>query len=478
MAGWAAPLSGFGEPPYGPAFIVAALSSEAVQMAQVSARLQELAGSLAALRDDMEVFASSLEFGAEAYERAELYAVGAAAGAAAEAMPWRADRLQVKINEAGEAIYSQLSRADWRRRFVSAATSESPLVFNWRPAFVWANPDYKRDVAMNYMVLAKDRWMLERNADTPIERSAALLSGVYPRIEQVLSMFKGTLKMQPSDGRGPALVWSREAYKYGLEGFDMRTHASIDLDLEPRAEPEVVAAETPILASALVARVDSLAKHPTGGGVRGPKSTHGEFEILRHENEGERPSWSVIVRGTQEWLPGTANPKDMQANLLLMAGLPTDEEAAIMTALELEGAKPGDSVEVAGHSQGGLVAGALASKPVFAGKYEVAAVVTAGSPIATMNIPANTPVLSFENADDIVPALEGEPVRTSKSHIAVYSPGRGDGAHSIIDYSKDALEAEALSNADLEAWNRRRVEALGITEGTETTSRRYTITRR
>lgn len=239
-----------------------------------------------------------------------------------------------------------------------------------------------------------------------------------------------------------------------------------------------VPAETPQSPADLVARVRELRDNPTGAGVAGEGSTHGEFEIQRHESPGsDRPSWSVIVRGTQQWHPTTPNPKDMQANLALVGGVPADEQAAIMAALELSGAENGDTIELVGHSQGGLVAGAMASNPAFTSRYEIAGVVTAGSPIQGMDIAKSTPVLALEHTDDFVAALDGQPATSSKNHITIYSRGGDSFAHDLSGYVDDAAAAEEVGNADLERWNADRLAAMGITEDAKTTQQRYTITR-
>jgi hypothetical protein len=51
-----------------------------------------------------------------------------------------------------------------------------------------------------------------------------------------------------------------------------------------------------------------------------------------------------------------------------------------------------------------MIAGALASG---SGDYNVSAVITLGSPIAQLNMPADTAVLAIEHTNDVVPALSG-----------------------------------------------------------------------
>lgn len=62
-----------------------------------------------------------------------------------------------------------------------------------------------------------------------------------------------------------------------------------------------------------------------------------------------------------------------------------------------------------GHSQGGIVAAALASD--YADTYRIEHVVTAGSPIANHPISSNTWVTSVEMDDELVAALDGTSIR-------------------------------------------------------------------
>ncbi|EPD31266.1 hypothetical protein [Gleimia europaea] len=453
-----------------------------------SSRLADVAGLLEVARENMSSLAASLNLGANVYEGAEATASlnFAQVIGTQHANLGFADRAQAGMTMLGEYLSPLISQADWSVRALTAAVRG----FSDRS-------NYRVSVATQFAALAAKRWRLERGADTPLERSAAILTQVYPAVEKLTGTHKGDLVMHRSDSPDPALVWSRESYKVGLEGFSLRRDAKLSANVQPLLDPPLTATvlpvgvlggasvqaprssvATPHRASDLVERVREMRMNPTAAGAKGDDSSHGEFEILRHDNGGARPSWSVIVRGTQQWLPGTPNPKDLQANLQLLAAVPADEQSAIMAALELEGAQPGDVVELAGHSQGGMVAGAMAANPVFNSRFQVASVVAAGSPISTMPIPSSTLVLSYENADDFVAALDGARQQTSPSNIAVYSSGRAAEAHSLTQYALDAKAAESMGNKDLQAWNERRERALGLSAGSETTGQRYAFTRR
>lgn len=452
-----------------------------------SSQLSDVAGLLEIARENLSCLAASLSLGADVYEGAE----GASTLTFAQMLGLQptnlgiADRAQAGMSLLGEHLSPLISKADWYARALIAVAWGFSDVTNYRVS-----------AATSFAALAAQRGRLQRGGDTPLERSAAILTQVYPTLEKLTGTYKGNLVMHRSESATPALVWSRDSYKYGLEGFNLRRDAKLSSDAQQVLYPPLTATilpvgalggptsgsrsrvATPRKASDLVERVREMRMNPTADGAKGDDSTHGEFEILRHNNGEGRPSWSVIVRGTQQWVPGTPNPKDLQANLQLMAAVPADEQSAIMAALELEGAQPGDVVELAGHSQGGMVAGAMAANPVFNSRFQVASVVAAGSPISTMPIPNSTLVLSYENADDFVASLDGARQQTSPSKIAVYSPGRAKDAHSLTQYALDARSAEGQGNADLQAWNERRERALGLTANSETTGQRYTFTRR
>ena len=62
----------------------------------------------------------------------------------------------------------------------------------------------------------------------------------------------------------------------------------------------------------------------------------------------------------------------------------SDQLDAIKEAMNAAGIAPGEAVEFAGHSQGGIMAAQLAADPGVRARYNVVSVVTAGSPTATI----------------------------------------------------------------------------------------------
>ena len=113
----------------------------------------------------------------------------------------------------------------------------------------------------------------------------------------------------------------------------------------------------------------------------------------------------VQIPGTQQWDPlsGT-DPSDLTTNLELS----DDGHAEIMDAvlLAMKDIPEGAQVMFMGHSQGGIVAAALAADAQTA-KYDVRGVLTYGSPVGRIDIPEGIKVLSVEHLQDPVPRTDG-----------------------------------------------------------------------
>jgi hypothetical protein len=121
-------------------------------------------------------------------------------------------------------------------------------------------------------------------------------------------------------------------------------------------------------------------------------------------------SYVVDIPGTKVWdAPGGLNPNlhDLGTNVHTLGGDVTAREQAIANALHRAGASATDPVMLVGHSQGGMVAAqAAADTGSGAFGYNVTHVVTAGSPIARVDVPSHVQVLAIENSHDLVPHLD------------------------------------------------------------------------
>lgn len=249
----------------------------------------------------------------------------------------------------------------------------------------------------------------------------------------------------------------------------------------PTHTPREVA--TPHAPSALIERIGNLAEG----------KEYGEFEILKHETQGPKGSeysWSIIIRGTQEWTAGTTNIQDMHTNFNAIAGVESDQTRAIKAAMADMGIQPTEAVEFVGHSQGGIVAAQLASDTEICNRYTVAAVLTAGSPTAGYTPVTSVGMLNLENTRDQVPALDGRENVNRGNNLTVHFDGRSLNlqtleneevfAHDMTVYREAMAHFESaptVATAEISAWMEARERALGLGEGTHTTSYVYTTQR-
>ncbi len=141
------------------------------------------------------------------------------------------------------------------------------------------------------------------------------------------------------------------------------------------------------------------------------------IEIVRvYDEDGNATGWRVTLPSTMDWmLPversqffdhGGAN--DLASNLMLI--LSPDQQAAyermVLDAMADAGIAPTDPVMLVGFSQGGILAGKLASQD---NGFNIEAVVTAGAPIDAYDIPDGVSVISMQHTNDIVARLDGTP---------------------------------------------------------------------
>ena len=235
----------------------------------------------------------------------------------------------------------------------------------------------------------------------------------------------------------------------------------------------------PVDAAGVLSDVGAL--YPVSGG---PPGTIGVERLDRPD--GSR-AWVVAIPGTQA--VAGSNPMDMQTNVRLMAGAANDGTDLVERALAQAGVAPGEPVLLAGHSQGGMVAMALAGNAAFIARYHVAAVLTAGSPVAAQSVPAAIPVLHLEHRQDLVPALDGRPEpalanRTTAvrdlaassdpaDRAAVHDPVE---AHGIDTYVRTAAAVSATGAQPVRVWEKAADQVLGG-PGTRSVRMEFTGTR-
>ncbi|HET9020328.1 MAG TPA: hypothetical protein VFN34_00465 [Ornithinibacter sp.] len=207
----------------------------------------------------------------------------------------------------------------------------------------------------------------------------------------------------------------------------------------------------------------------------GERLDGGHVRVLETARPGGGSAWVVVVPGTQEWAPRAGpNPFDLTTDVRAMAGEPTVAAAGVLAALEAARARSArssheDPVLLVGHSQGGILAAALASDAGFRARHHVTHVVTSGSPVALFPVPASVRVLSVEHTDDPVPRLDLTPNPASSSWVTVRAP-RGPAP---VDVASHRLEAyvQTLGVAEsaprgtvpgLDAWHASAGAFLGV----------------
>jgi hypothetical protein len=168
----------------------------------------------------------------------------------------------------------------------------------------------------------------------------------------------------------------------------------------------------------------------------------GRVRVVEVDAPDGGSAWVVVVPGTQEWGPRAgANPFDLTTDVRAVTGAATVAAAGVTAALaRARSASRGraaadDPVLLVGHSQGGILAAALASDPAFTAHARVTHVVTTGAPVGLFPVPEAVRVLSVEHVDDPVPRLDLSPNPARPTWLTVRA---GDGLP--VDVRRHALE--------------------------------------
>ena len=251
----------------------------------------------------------------------------------------------------------------------------------------------------------------------------------------------------------------------------------------PRLDPVPAPTDAPAptsLTSLLAGQVDLGTREAT---VR-------VIEVPQH---GGGSAWVVEVPGTQQWWPRAGdNPFDATTDVAAMAGEATVAARGVAAALDAAMAAspragPADPVLLSGHSQGGILAAALASDPRFLAGHRVTHVVTAGSPVAAFPVAAPVDVLSLEHEQDLVPRLDGRSNPDARHWTTVTRDLAGDreaaghpfAGHGAEEYAETAALLDGLpagASASLDAW-RRGAAAFFVGDGADVVVRDYRLVR-
>lgn len=184
----------------------------------------------------------------------------------------------------------------------------------------------------------------------------------------------------------------------------------------------------------------------------------GTVAVQRLDHADGRRTWVVAVPGTQSTgLGGGRNPMDMGSNLRLVGGRASDSSHVVRQAMERAGVAPGEPVLMVGHSQGGMAVMDVAGDPALRDRFDVAAVVTVGSPVAHQPLPGDVQALHVEHVQDYVPATDGAPNPADPHRTTVHVDLR---AAPSAEQRGAALSPVAAHEAELYARTVERVGAL------------------
>lgn len=188
-----------------------------------------------------------------------------------------------------------------------------------------------------------------------------------------------------------------------------------------------------------------------------------------------RRSAIVDITGTTEWgFTKRTSPtvSNVGTNLRAVGNQQSSYEAGVVLALRDSGVRPDEPIMLVGHSQGGLIAARLAADLARSQEFHVSHVVTAGSPIGLIDLPAGVQVLSLENTGDPVPELEGtlNPTRPNQLTARVDRSG-----HDLTaSYLPSAAEVDACGDPSVTDWL---TGAKAFLRGDSIATKAYQVTR-
>ena len=202
------------------------------------------------------------------------------------------------------------------------------------------------------------------------------------------------------------------------------------------------------------------------GGARGLldrsavlKEAHapGVIEVLSIDG-GDRTTYVVTLPGTQGFnAVAGPNPFDTAGNGESRAERSRFVAAAVGDALRMAEAGAGDTIILAGYSQGGDHAANIAATLASESDYHVGFLLTAGSATGQTDLPAGLPALHLEHSQDWVPGADGIPNPDTRNRVTMTltapvsrdgSSGLGPGHHLKV-YLDGAAAADASRDPSL-----------------------------
>lgn len=134
---------------------------------------------------------------------------------------------------------------------------------------------------------------------------------------------------------------------------------------------------------------------------RVPSGSRAQVAVEKYTMKDGSTRFVTYIDGTRQDEEGNGEPWDMQSNVdMYLEHHRTASHQAVLEALRLAGANPGDAVDIAGYSQGAMIGSFVAMDS----PYAVNTVIVAGDPVEPTLRPDQT-LVSLQNEADPVHAL-------------------------------------------------------------------------
>ncbi len=236
-------------------------------------------------------------------------------------------------------------------------------------------------------------------------------------------------------------------------------HPDQEVNFEPpHRRPRVRRFDAPTSLGALSADIDDMYW----------ADAYGQPIKVTRVGEGASRRWLVSLPGTDHFDYATRpNPADLEANMREELNMPNAMRRAtidtIRLAMAMDGvpddAMVGERVLICGHSQGGMVAMALASIDPKEVGFTVDRVLTLGSPTRRLRLRPDAVAVAVEHDQDIIPSMDGTPRRNADQRITIgrkLNPPRMNPlfyAHSSSTYTETVRRIERQH--EVAPWGRR-----------------------
>lgn len=150
---------------------------------------------------------------------------------------------------------------------------------------------------------------------------------------------------------------------------------------------------------------------------------HGKPSILiskvtSRTGKARKTSWVVSLPPTSVYI-GDRNPFDLLSDVQAMGMGTNDIVDGLKSALKIVGAKKSEPVLLVGHSLGGITAAAAVGQADYRKDHPKTSIITLGSPITTLPVPASINALSLEHRQDTLVALGGGANAHTANHVTV-----------------------------------------------------------